>query len=49
MSGTERLAARALVREAIDRVLAEWSGLGIARGTDASVMKLMAHPKGQTV
>jgi hypothetical protein len=27
MSGTERLDARALVREAIDRVLAEWSGL----------------------
>ena len=26
MSGTERLDARALVREAIDRVLAEWSG-----------------------
>ena len=26
MSGTERLNARGLVREAIDRVLAEWSG-----------------------
>jgi hypothetical protein len=27
MRGTERLDARVLVRERIDRVLAEWSGL----------------------